>query len=394
MKRSLLLVCPLLALIELPSESAAHPPGLDPAAPLLHDALQALTEHRHMDCWNLLELARSNFPYARTQVHDLLEQLDAQCSEEEKIGRVSVHTWPNDKMAALAFTFDDALESAVRRAVPALDADGSLATFYLYKYGVCNPQEWRELAKTGHELGNHTTSHASNLTNACALRIQEEIDDCENFLKAQLGSEGPRTFAYPFTDAGPYGSDLRKTIRSRFLAARVGPRPAICLASPTQMDLVPSFMMESNSTVAQVEAQLQNALAYNGLLVLTFHAVAEPDGWQPVSQEVWDGCVDLVRQHAGDLWIAPAANIASYVSARRQAAVSSQRIGCDRISVTIGCPVDAHKLLQPLSIKVRIPSDWQKVSLGNSVAPLSVHQSEVHLHVPADGTTTVINKAE
>src|SRR5690606_1318311 len=146
-------------------------------------------------------LARCNYPYSRAQVQSLLQQLDAQCCEEEKIGRVSMHTWPNEKNAAFAFTFDDALESAIRRAVPALDADGSLATFYLYKYGVCSTQEWRELAQTGHELGNHTTSHASNLNQACALRIQEEIEDCETFLKDQLGCDVPRTFAYPFTDA-------------------------------------------------------------------------------------------------------------------------------------------------------------------------------------------------
>src|SRR3954468_17028100 len=68
----------------------------------------------------------------------------------------------NNKKCAVALTYDDALNVDLDNAIPALDSLGLKGTFYLSGYsGALNNRidEWRAIAKKGHELGNHTLYH-------------------------------------------------------------------------------------------------------------------------------------------------------------------------------------------------------------------------------------------
>lgn len=70
--------------------------------------------------------------------------------------------WPDGKKAAVVFTYDDGLDCHLDVAIPQLDEFGFKGTFYctgnspsLYN----RLEEWREITKNGHELGNHTLFH-------------------------------------------------------------------------------------------------------------------------------------------------------------------------------------------------------------------------------------------
>ena len=71
-------------------------------------------------------------------------------------------TWPNGASVAVSLTYDDALDSQLDHAVPALETFGFKATFYV-TVGSASVRdrlnEWRSLARSGHELGNHTIYH-------------------------------------------------------------------------------------------------------------------------------------------------------------------------------------------------------------------------------------------
>src|SRR5919112_5028363 len=72
----------------------------------------------------------------------------------------SAKTW-NNKKCAVSLTYDDAINVDLDNAIPALDSVGLKASFYLSGYsGAINRiDEWRAIAKNGHELGNHTLYH-------------------------------------------------------------------------------------------------------------------------------------------------------------------------------------------------------------------------------------------
>jgi beta-glucanase (GH16 family) len=70
--------------------------------------------------------------------------------------------WPHGARAAVSLAYDDALDSQLDHALPALDRHGLKASFYLQ---LSNPavarrmEEWRAAARRGHELGNHSLFH-------------------------------------------------------------------------------------------------------------------------------------------------------------------------------------------------------------------------------------------
>jgi len=72
-------------------------------------------------------------------------------------------TVPQDSRLAISLSYDDALDSQLDYALPALNERGLKATFYIFPYatGILKRQpEWKEVAQQGHELGNHTLFHA------------------------------------------------------------------------------------------------------------------------------------------------------------------------------------------------------------------------------------------
>jgi len=72
-------------------------------------------------------------------------------------------SWPYNAIAAVSLSYDDALNSQLDNAIPALNKYGFKGSFYL---SLASPafksrqQEWQSIANKGHELGNHTINHA------------------------------------------------------------------------------------------------------------------------------------------------------------------------------------------------------------------------------------------
>src|SRR4051812_15529299 len=71
-------------------------------------------------------------------------------------------SWPNGARAAVNLAYDDALDSQLSNAIPALNRHKLKGTFYLQlsspTIGARLP-EWRAAAAAGHELANHTLFH-------------------------------------------------------------------------------------------------------------------------------------------------------------------------------------------------------------------------------------------
>lgn len=113
-------------------------------------------------------------------------------------------------MAFVSLTFDDALPEHLDYVAPLLDANGFPGTFYVHLSSpVLNQRndEWRELARAGHELGNHTIFHPAEerkswVTEANAIeyyslqRMKSELQTANDWLH-MLDGRTARSFAYP-----------------------------------------------------------------------------------------------------------------------------------------------------------------------------------------------------
>lgn len=129
---------------------------------------------------------------------------------------LSQFDWPNDAIAAVSLSYDDALNSHLDNVAPALDKYNLKGSFYLT---LSSPvvknrlEEWRTIAKNGHELGNHSLNHAcsgslpgrdwvakhNDLDNKYLIEVINEIQTANTFLTA-IDGHSERTFTVPCAD--------------------------------------------------------------------------------------------------------------------------------------------------------------------------------------------------
>ena len=115
--------------------------------------------------------------------------------------------WPNGARAAVSLTYDDGLDSQLDNAAGALAAAKLKATFFLTLENMdARRKDCIELAKAGHEFGNHTVTHPCDLRRYTAASFaRKEIAPMQAYLDAHFGPNPDRLFAYPCsaTNLGP-----------------------------------------------------------------------------------------------------------------------------------------------------------------------------------------------
>ncbi len=221
----------------------------------------------------------------------------------------------------VSLTFDDALDEHLDHALPALDAAGLSATFYvpLSASGWIDRQaEWRAAAAMGHELGNHTIFHPADARKSWVRpgnaidhysldRMRLELEVANRHLHAVDGRT-ERTFAYPCSNSyvghqggvrrglrhlrldrtrlagwvDRYALDLGATresyepvVAELFAAGRGGglrindPVPATSDFSRT---MLPSVSVEGWS-LTELQAHVARGLAAGTWVILQFHGV-------------------------------------------------------------------------------------------------------------------------
>jgi len=118
--------------------------------------------------------------------------------------------WPDNKKAAVCFTFDDGQDSHLDNAIPLLDSFGIKGTFYCTGNSESlntRTPEWKKIVEDGHELGNHTLFHPCDrrkydwvkpeydLSKYSRNQIRTELYTANTLLKA-IDKKTSRTFGY------------------------------------------------------------------------------------------------------------------------------------------------------------------------------------------------------
>lgn len=125
-------------------------------------------------------------------------------------------TWPHGAKVAVSLSYDDALDSQLDHAAPALDRHGFKATFYVTignEAMLARSDAWQALARNGHELGNHTIYHPCrsslpdrewvqpyyDLDTYSLEQLRRELMVTNTFLEA-LDGQSRRSFAATCSD--------------------------------------------------------------------------------------------------------------------------------------------------------------------------------------------------
>jgi sialate O-acetylesterase len=245
--------------------------------------------------------------------------------------------WPGNARAAVALTYDDGIDVHLDHAVPDLEAAGFRGTFYVPANSQSlrsRMEEWRQIARRGHELGNHTLIHPClrkvpgrertfvtperDLDRYTIARMKSELD-LTNTLLFAVDGQPARTFAYPCGDETIGGESYVGAIRPLFPAARA--YSSTEFADPRTVDLyrVPSWNV-AGLPAEEMIAWVEKAVAARALAVITFHGVGGGHGLN-VDRKEHQKLLAWLNGNRDRIWTA------GFLTAARHIAGERKRLG-------------------------------------------------------------------
>jgi peptidoglycan/xylan/chitin deacetylase (PgdA/CDA1 family) len=174
-------------------------------------------------------------------------------------------------------------------------------TFYLQtnKNEASSPT-WAQALQDGHELGNHTHSHAMEDDGS-------DTDAATQFIETNFG-------VTPLTMAAPYGADGYKVVAStRFLINRGVRNGLVKPNDNTDPFSLFCYIPAENAAADAFNGQVDAARSGGGWHIVLVHGfTGGSDGaFQPVAFEEFVAAVDYAKS-LGDMWIDSVLNIGAY----------------------------------------------------------------------------------
>ncbi len=249
-------------------------------------------------------------------------------------------TWPQGARAAVSLAYDDALDSQLDIAIPALDKAGLRASFYLTLGGdgvQRRMAEWRAAAARGHELGNHTLFHQcsgsapdrawvtpeNDLDKTPASQLVAQIRAGNALLQA-IDGRSERTFTAPCGDVEAGGENYVDLIKGDFVAIKSAAGGVV--ADMTALDpYAVGVDAPSDVTGGQLIDLVKSAARAGTMINITFHGIG--GDYLSVSRQAHEELLNHLAAHRGDYWTDTFINIMRFVKAQQTANSPATRPG-------------------------------------------------------------------
>lgn len=236
--------------------------------------------------------------------------------------------WPHGARVAVSLAYDDALDSQLDVALPALQRHGLQASFYLQ---LSHPSverrlaAWRRAARQGHELGNHSLFHQCSgstpghdwvtpqrdLDHTTAAQMRDQVLIANAMLYA-IDGQRERTYTVPCGETLASGEDYLPLIAPAFLGIKVagGALTARAALRPAAVQVLAPVGLSG----AQLIALVRSAAAEGDLVNLTFHGVG--GDYLSVSAEAHEALLAYLASHREQYWTTTFRNIMRHVQAQ------------------------------------------------------------------------------
>lgn len=241
--------------------------------------------------------------------------------------------WPEGRKAAVSLAYDDALDSQLDNAIPALDKFGLKGSFYLQlsRDPVRNRMaDWRAAAAHGHELGNHTLFHQCsaslpdrdwveprrNLDTTTAAQMKDQVILANTMLNAIDGKQ-ERTMTVPCGDVMAAGQNYVEGVESEFVGIKLGNggvTPDMAALDPSAVTVVAPTGVTGKQLIAVVEAAAHQGTMAN----FTFHGIG--GDYLTVSNQAHEELLAYLAQHRDVYWVDTFVEIMKYVRKQQAAA--------------------------------------------------------------------------
>ena len=237
--------------------------------------------------------------------------------------------WPDGRRGAVSLTFDDARESQVDVGIPLLDSLGVKATFYVLPEGARKRLDgWRAAARSGHEIGNHTSTHpctgnfafsrGNALEDYTLRRVGRDAEEASLFAAREIGVR-PVSFAYPcgqtFVGRGAKVRSYVPVVARSFRTGRLylgedANDPAFCDFAQL---LAVGF---DGLSFEEVRPFLEKAAAEGRWLILAGHEIGGT-GAQTTRSDTLAAVCRYAKDPANGLWVDTVEAVAAHVRSAR-----------------------------------------------------------------------------
>ncbi|NDK38526.1 polysaccharide deacetylase [Pseudoxanthomonas gei] len=239
--------------------------------------------------------------------------------------------WPQGRRAAVSLAYDDALDSQLDHAIPALDRAGLKGSFYLT---LANDSvrkrmaEWRAAAARGHELGNHTLFHqcsatlpdrewvvaARDLDRTTVAQMKQQVVLANTMLQA-IDGRHERTMTVPCGDVGAADGNYVEQVEGDFVAIKLGGggvTPDMWKLDPHAVTVDAPSDVTGKQLIAQVEAAAKRGTMVN----FTFHGIG--GDYLAVSSQAHEELLAYLAAHRDVYWVDTFLDIMKYVRQRQE----------------------------------------------------------------------------
>lgn len=243
--------------------------------------------------------------------------------------------WPQSARAAVSLAYDDALDSQLDHALPALDRHGLKGSFYLQ---LSNPAvvrrlaEWRAAARAGHELGNHTLFHqcSASLPERSWVQPHRDLDRISvaqvkdqailaNTMLYAIDGQRERTFTAPCGDLLAGGQPYLPAIAAEFVAIKAGGGSGVAVSMASLDPYAVPVLAPVNMSGKQLIDIVKQAGARGTMVNFTFHGIG--GDYLAVSSEAHAELVAFLAAHRDLYWTDTFLNIMRHVK-KQQAAIA------------------------------------------------------------------------
>jgi peptidoglycan/xylan/chitin deacetylase (PgdA/CDA1 family) len=259
------------------------------------------------------------------------------CESEEEVEKnvVSIARYPDNKRAAISFTFDDGCASCITTIAPMFKDYGYRATFFVIPGHIANDQwyDWKNLSDNGFEIANHSLAHF-NLTALEPDILSEHVNHAHELITKNIG-EAPISFAEP---GHRTNEQVQNALAEKHLFTRLSP------------SLCSWHGWTSSTTKKDAISHINEAIKKGSWYVPAAHGV--DDCWEPLTRDFLIGVLDHIAQHEGQLAVETFGHLALYKTEYENTALKHEETE-GSITLELITNLDTTRYNYPLTIVVR-----------------------------------------
>lgn len=244
--------------------------------------------------------------------------------------------WPDGQKCAVSLTYDDGLPVHYEYVGPALVEAGLRATFYVPGGSdslLTHPEQWRELAEAGHELGNHSLFHPCrrdldgrdwlephyDLCHYTPSRLRQELE-IANLVLYLVDGKRERTYGNTCCDTtigrGEGEVPMDDVLRDMFVAARGPGSSQISDVQRGDINLmqIGHFGADSGDmSFDDIRATIERAAMMGGWTVFMIHGVGTGFHQLYMETPTHERLISWLSANKADVWTAPLVEAAKHV---------------------------------------------------------------------------------